>query len=223
VQSQDELTLTESRCRLGELDIHSPTCVAALRYVTRSAGDIVSVYVPKINLANDLVNAFVAQGNYRLNLGARGTLEFQASWNDILTHTDRVYPGDPTTNLLTATDSFVGFKSRIDASVTWAVRGWHNTIYVNRVGSQPNHAATFGGPPYRSDAGSLHPWTITNLTTRYQWSRALELSVSIQNAFDVMPPPDHTWGGKETSPYSAGAYDVNGRSYYAQLTYQLAR
>lgn len=220
---QERLTLTESKCRQGQLDIQSPTCVAALQYVTRDpkTGDIANVYLPKINLANDLINAFVAHGSLDFSLGEHGTLAMEASWNDILTHTIRSYPGDPTINLLTAPEYFGGFKSRIDASVTWTTRQWRNTIYANRVGVQPNLAATQNNG--RPDAGSLHPWTVTNLTSRYQWSRHLEIALSVQNLFDVMPPPDHTWGGRATSPYFAGYYDVNGRSYYAQLTYQLGK
>src|SRR5262249_10887830 len=92
-----KLTFTESECRLGTLDIHSPTCVAALEYVPRdSQGNITSLFLPKVNIANETVNAFVAQGRYDARLGDYGELELQAAWNDMLTHTVRPYPGDPT-------------------------------------------------------------------------------------------------------------------------------
>ncbi len=96
-QSTDQLLITENQCRQGTLDISSPSCVAALAQVVRdSFEDIVSLSTPKINVSNETVNAFVAEGRYGMDLARYGSLEFQAAWTDMLTHTDRVYPGDPT-------------------------------------------------------------------------------------------------------------------------------
>ena len=83
--------------------------------------------------------------------------------------------------------------------------------------------ATLEGGYSNPGAGSLHPWTITNLTTRYQWSHQLEISLSVLNLFDVMPPEDHTYPGTTSSPYNIYNYNVYGMSYYAQLSYQFGK
>jgi iron complex outermembrane receptor protein len=226
VALEDQITLTESECRLGNLDINSPTCVAALGYVTRdSAGNIVSMYSPKVNVASEVINAFVAEGRYGMSLGKYGDLEVRAAWNDMLTHTLQFYPGEPRHDLLTEYQWSGEFKSKINASVTWSTHKWRSTIYVDRYGASPNLAATLAptfpqSKNFRALSGTLHPWIVTNLTTRYQWSRRLELALSVQNLFDVMPPPDHTWGGNSESPYFDFKYNVYGMSYYAQLSYQ---
>ena len=72
-------------------------------------------------------------------------------------------------------------------------------------------------------AGTLHPWIITNLSTRYQWTRQLELAVSVLNAFGVMPPGDHSYPGTTSVPYNVLNYDVYGTSYYARVTYQFGK
>ncbi len=115
------------------------------------------------------------------------------------------------------------FKSKINGSVTWNIHNWSSTIYADRHGASPNYVATLEGGYSNPGAGSLHPWTITNLTTRYQWSHQLELSLSVLNLFDVMPPEDHTYPGTTSSPYNIYNYNVYGRSYYAQLSYRFGK
>jgi iron complex outermembrane recepter protein len=223
LQSADNLLKTEYQCREGALDINSPTCVAALAQVQRdSFGSIQSISTPKINVSQETVNAFVAEGRYGVPLGEYGSLDFQAAWTDMLTHTLRVYPGDPTIDSLAdPTDTYHGtdFKSKVNGSVTWNFHRWTSTVYFDRHGASPNYAATLG----TEGAGSLHPQTITNLTTRYQWSHQLELSLSVLNLFDAMPPADHTYPGTTSSPYNVFNYNVYGMSYYAQLTYQFGK
>jgi outer membrane receptor protein involved in Fe transport len=223
-QSSDQLLITENQCRQGTLSSSSPTCVAALAQVVRdSFGDIVSISTPKINVSNETVNAFVAEGRYGMNLGAYGRLEFQAAWTDMLTHTNRVYPGDPTRDALSDPTWSQEFKSKINGSVTWDIHNWSSTVYLDRHGASPNYVATLQGGYSNPGAGTLPPWTITNLTTRYQWSHQLELTLSVLNVFDKMPPEDHTYPGTTSSPYNIFNYNVYGRSYYAQLSYRFGR
>jgi iron complex outermembrane receptor protein len=226
-QSSDQLLITENQCRQGSLDITSPTCVAALSQVQRDGLDnIVSISTPKINVSKEKVDAFVAEGRYSVNIGAYGSLDFQAAWTDMLTHTVQVYPGDPTIDVLTdPTDPNHGtdFKSKINGSLTWNIQKWSSTVYINRHGASPNYAATLQGGYGNPGAGTLHPWIITNLTTRYQWTHQLELSLSVLNVFGVMPPEDHTYPGTTSVPYNFLNYDVYGTSYYAQVTYQFGK
>jgi hypothetical protein len=158
-QSTDQLLITENQCRQGTLDISSPSCVAALAQVVRdSFENIVSISTPKINVSNETVNAFVAEGRYGMDLAQYGSLEFQAAWTDILTHTIRVYPGDPTIDSLadpTEPNHGTDFKSKINGSVTWKIQKWSSTIFADRHGASPNYAATLQGGYANPGAGSL--------------------------------------------------------------------
>jgi iron complex outermembrane recepter protein len=223
-QSIDQLLITENQCRQGELDINSPTCVAALDQVQRDGFDyIVSVSTPKINVSSEKVDAIVAEGRYGVNLGEYGSLDFQAAWTDMLTHTNQVYPGDPTRNALADPTWSTEFKSKINGSATWNIQKWSSTVYIDRHGASPNYAATLDGGYGNPGAGTLHPWIITNLTTRYQWTHQLELTLSVLNLFGVMPPEDHSYPGTTSVPYNIFNYNVYGTSYYAQVTYQFGK
>ncbi len=140
-QSADALLRDESTCRLESLD--TPTCVAALSQVTRDAsGNLLSISTPKINVSNETVDAFVAEARYLASLGAYGSLEFQFSWNDMLKHTNQVYPGDPTLDALRNPTWSTDFKSKTNLGVTWNTGKWSSTLYAERYGSTPNYLAS---------------------------------------------------------------------------------
>jgi iron complex outermembrane receptor protein len=221
-QNPDTLLNTENQCRRHSLDPNSPTCVAALAQVQRDAfGNITSISTPKINVSNETVNAFVLEARYGVSLGEYGDLEFQGAWTDMLTHTVRVYPGDPTLDYLGDPTQSQEFKSKVNGSVTWNIQKFSSTVYVERHGATPNYAATLDGGYANAGAGALQPWTVTNLTLRYNWSANLEVAFSALNLFNVMPPPDHSYPGTTAVPYNIDNYNVYGLSYYAQLTYRL--
>lgn len=220
LQSTDQILKTEDQCQRGILDISSPSCVEALGQVVRDgSGYVASISTPKINVAQEVVNAFVAEGRWAIGLGSYGDLQLQAAWTDMLTHTYRIFPGDPSRNALTDPTLSTEFKSKVNGSATWNFQKWSSTIYFDRHGASPNYAATQG----IDGAGTLPPQTITNVTARYRWTRNLECAVSVLNLFDVMPPQDRTYPGTTAVPYNIDNYAVYGMSYYAQLTYQFGR
>jgi iron complex outermembrane receptor protein len=220
-QSPDQLLNTENQCYQGSLDINSPTCQQTISQVQRDAfGNIISISTPKINVSNETVNAFVLEASYAVKLGEYGNLSFQGAWNDMLTHTVRVYPGDPTIDYLADPTQSQEFKSKINGSVTWNIQKWTSTVYIDRHGASPNYAATLDGGYSNEGAGTLHPWTITNVTVRYKWTQNLELSASVLNLFNVMPPEDHTYPGTTSVPYNIFNYNVYGMSYYGRVTYR---
>ena len=105
---------------------------------------------------------------------------------------------------------------------SWDVQKWSSTLYVDRLGGTPNYVATvdgYGAP----GAGTLSPWTNTNLGARYQWTNELQFSVNVRNLFNSMPPTDSSYPGTTSMPYNIYNYNVYGRSYYLGMVYQLGK
>jgi iron complex outermembrane receptor protein len=222
-QSADQLLITESLCRLGTYDINSPTCVAALSQVTRNANDqLVAVYTPKINVSQETLSVFTAGLQSHVEIGRAGKLVFQASYSDLLTHTYRQYAGDAVIDLLRNPQWSTDFKSKVNGSVTWSLGAWSSTAYVNRYGGSANFLAqTYGyGTP---GAFSLSPWTLCNVSVRYQWNTSLQLSFAVDNAMNASPPPDHSYPGIYNQPYNTLNYNDYGRSYLLQAHYTFGR
>ena len=223
-QSADTLLKTEALCRLGTYDINSPTCVAALSQVTRDSatGVLVSIYTPKINVSHEADNAVISSANYNTDLGRAGRLALQASWSDVLKHTNQLYPHDPVLNELDSPIQSTDFKSKVNASATWKLGDWASTFYVAWYGRSPNYLATVNG--YGTPgAGTLAPWTVCNASVQYQPIRALGLSLAINNLFNVMPPVDHSYPGGSNAPYNNLNYNVYGRLYVLEATYKVGR
>ena len=220
--SQDAVSLlkTESLCRLGTYNINSPTCVAALSQVTRDAnGVLVGVYTPKINIAQETVNALTLGANYKLPVGRFGEFLLEASWSDMLKHTFLQYPGQPAFDYLRDPTQSQEFKTKANASLTWTLGEFSATGYVNRYGRTPNYLATVDG--YGTPgAGVLSPWTIANLSARYTVLKQLELSFNVDNVFNAQPPIDHSYPGTQNQPYDEFDYNVYGRMYYLEATYK---
>jgi iron complex outermembrane recepter protein len=222
-QNPDLLLKTESLCRLGTYDISSPMCVAALAQVTRDTnGVLLNVFTPKINIADETDNAVILGANYRLNVGRWGEFELEASWSDLLKHTYQQDPQDPTINLLNDAIQSQDFKTKANVSLTWTVGPFSATGYVNRYGRSPNYLASVDG--YGTPgAGDLSPWTITNLSARYQILKGLELSLAVDNVFNSMPPVDHSYPGTELQPYDEFDYNVYGRMYFLEANYKFGK
>jgi hypothetical protein len=54
-------------------------------------------------------------------------------------------------------------------------------------------------------------------------ARSLALSLSLNNAFNAMPPADHSQPGEAIAPYSTQNYNVYGREFFLQATYTPGR
>jgi len=222
-QSADQLMQLESGCRLGRYDINSPSCVAALSQVTRDSTGVVSeVFTPKVNVSREVTEAATMQIEEGISLGHLGTLALKASWTDVLKHTYQQFPGDPVIDELGDPTYSTDFKSKSNASATWNVAQWSTTLYAVRTGRSPNSQANnFGyGTP---GAGTLPPWTVCNFNVRYLWNASLAFSLTLDNVFDRMPPPDHTYTGLDNHPYNDQNYNVYGRAYYFEVTYRPSR
>lgn len=218
-QNSDTLLITENQCRQGQLDPSSPTCVAAFAQVQRDAqGFIQSISTPKINVSDETVNAAVANVRYEAGIGRAGQLVFNLNWNDMLKHTNQVYPGDPLRDALRDPTWSTEFKSKTNLSVTWNLADWSSTLYIDRHGKTPNYISTVNGWE-DPRAAKLAPWVIANLSVSYQVSRQLQLTANAVNLLNKLPPFDHTYPGTESQPYNIFNYDVYGRAYRLEASY----
>ena len=222
-QSSDQLLITENQCRQGTLDINSPTCVAALAQVVRDASDfILSISTPKLNVSNETVNAFVTELHYSSDMGRYGRVEYQLAWNDMIKHTNQTYPGDPTRDALGDPTWSQEFKTKLNGSATWNLGKWSTTLYMDLHGHTPNKAASDNG--YGTNrAAKLGQWLVTNLGTSCAVTPDFTVTLNLVNAFNSMPPADHSYPGTENSPYNIFNYNVYGRAYYLEAAYKFNR
>ncbi len=216
---------TEAACRLGQLEITSPTCVTALSEVTRNAaGQITDVYTPKENVAQENLGTFILGLNYKLDAGRVGGFEFDGSFTDMITHTFQQFAGDPLINDLNDPFYSTEFKTKGNASVTWSKSVYGITAYVEHYGKSPNYIAEQIPEGYsQAGAGDVATWTLMDLSGRYMPIDNLEITLALNNVFNRMPPADHSQPGTTNSPYNVLNYNVYGRQYYLSATYKVGK
>ncbi|MEI6457534.1 MAG: TonB-dependent receptor [Pseudomonadota bacterium] len=225
-QSTDALLRTEASCRLGQLDINSPTCVAALSQVTRDPNtlQLVQVYTPKINVSQESVDALTLTGNYTVRIGSMGNLHFNLAWTDMLKHEYQQYAGDSVIDLLRNPYWSSEFKSKVNGSVTWEKDALSSTVYFTRNGRTPNNLAGLYAEGYATPgAGTLSPWTLVNVSARYAISPRLEITGTIINIANTMPPVDKTYNGLTNQPYNIFNFNPYGRSFRMEAKWSLPR
>lgn len=221
----NKLLETEAACREGTLNISSPTCVAALADVTRdSSGALISVYTPKQNVSKENLTTLVAELAYSFDLGGIGQIGLDASWTDMLQHYFQQFPGDPLLNYLDDPFYSTEFKTKANAELTWRKGPVSVTAYVERYGKTANYIAQeipegYGLP----GAGDIAPWTLADFSVRYRPIPILELSVAVNNAFNAMPPADHSQFGILNQPYNVFDYNVYGHEFFLQATYKMGK
>ena len=234
LQSIDQLLQTESKCRLGQLDASSPTCVAALSQVHRSGANspvpyqLQSVYVYPINIANERVSGILASLDYRYDAGRFGTFDFGAKYNVTLKHSFQQYPFDPSVDLLRQPNVppySTEFKTIASGSITWDISKFSTTLYGTRYGKTPNSAAqTYG---YGSNlggfnqAGTVAPWMIYNASLSYNITDNMKLTATVNNIKNSKPPYDGTYtGGPYFNPFNYSNY---GRAYSLEFDWKFGK
>lgn len=229
--SPRQLLLTEHYCRTGQTGNLTTSCENALEWVRRSAnGELVSVYTPKVNIAQQKLETVTASLNYMLDVGAAGSLAFAANYTNKLSHDLIEQPGDPAVDLLRDPyymwiyDSYA--KTRMDASVAWSLGDWTTTLYANRLGSTPNYLAYVGESwDYEHSsgerAGKWGSYTTYNMSVNWRAMDNLTFSAMVNNVFNKMPDNQaRNFPGTESTPYNNYFYDVYGRAVYLEAKYQ---
>jgi iron complex outermembrane recepter protein len=224
-QPSDQLLREESACRLGQLDVNSPTCVAALSQVTRdSLGDLTAIFTPKVNVAQETLNVINTELNYVQPAGRFGNFIFEGSYSNIIKHTFTQFAGDTEINYLENPFFSQDFKTKENLSVTWNLQKFGATVYVERYGETPNYLAEQTTAGYDSPgAGRVGTWTLANLSARYEVLPGLVVSANVVNLFDKAPPIDHSVTGNQNQPYSTLNYNPYGRSYFVTASYNLPK
>lgn len=216
---------TESACLLGQLDATSPTCVTALSEVARNdGGAITQINTPKQNVAQENLATFIAEVKYKYDAGVAGEFGLDISFTDIVTHTFQQFAGDPVINYLNDPFYSTEFKTKGNGSLTWTKNPVSVTAYVERYGLSPNYIAQEIPEGYgQAGAGTVAPWTLVDFSIQYQPIKTVEVTFALNNAFNRMPPADHSTPGDINQPYNTSNYNVYGREFYVTATYKMGK
>lgn len=221
----DKLSRTQYLCDIGTLDPKSGTCAQAFSLITRGPGkgnllgQITNISTPKLNLANEQVNAITANFNYVQPIGAYGQLALALSYSDLLKHTTQDFVIDPKIDVLRNPFYSTDFRSKANGSLTWTKGDWGATVYFNRYGASPNYLSTVLNTYQAPNTGTLAPWILYNASVTYNPMKNLALSLLVNNLFNSMPPVDHSYPGTTNSPYNTDNYNVYGRAIYFEAKY----
>jgi outer membrane receptor protein involved in Fe transport len=224
--SADQLSQTEYLCDIGTFSMNSTTCQQAFSLITRGPnvgkylGNILTIATPKLNIANEKVNAISASFSYVQDIGSLGRLSFAASYSDELKHTYQDYPTDDPVDVLRHPNWSTDFKSKVNGSVTWSKDKWSATVYANRYGRTPNNKATTVDNYTDPGTGRLPAWTLYNASVTFNPFKNLGLSFLVNNVFNKMPPKDDSYAGTTGTPYNIFNYNVFGRAMYLEANYK---
>jgi len=231
-QSVDALMRDELNCTpvaeggTGLLDVNSGTCQAAFSQITRNGqGLLQQIYVSKINVAREVVNAVTFDMHYLQSLGNYGDLSLKGSWTRNLKHEQQTYPTDPVIDLLNN-----GYYSRdphyrANASLAWSKDRWTTTLYADYIGPTGNYLAWTNQPGFNYPGGG-YVGSYTTFNASVNWDVTPDLTVSFisTNLFDRQPDMDtRSYSGLSGSPYNSDMFDVYGRGYYLEARYSFGK
>ncbi|MDR1075631.1 MAG: TonB-dependent receptor [Xanthomonadaceae bacterium] len=227
--STNSLMLAEYNCRNGLANYTPVSCGNALAWVTRdAAGNVDRLYTPKMNIAQQRLEAITASVNYVWDIGRFGSLAFNGNYTNKLKHT--VLPEEDLAEIDLLRDPYNMWvydayaKTRADLSVAWAIDRFTTTAYANYIGSTPNYVAYYNGYGVINDHGvrgsKWGPYTTYNLSFNYRALDNLQLSLLVNNVLNKMPDSQaHNFPGNETEPFNSMLYNPYGRAIYAEIRY----
>ena len=229
IQSIDQLLKDEAACRLGQLDINSPTCVAAIDQVQRSSATtgpnaygLQQITVLPINIANEHVQGILASLHYRYDLGRWGALSLASQYNVTLKHEYQQYPFDPSHDLLREPFYSTEFKSIGNASITWDIDKFSATLLGTRYGKTPNYTAQVNQDGYaHAGAGTVPPHMLYNGSVSYDLTDDIKISGIVNNIKDSGPPKDLSYTALPY--YNFLSYNPYGRSYWLEFDWRFGR
>ena len=225
-EDSDKLLIQEAACRLGQLDVSTPSCQSAISKIVRNAkGEITEIYTPKVNVANEILSAVTVSFNYTWAAGRFGEFSPSLNYTNILEHKYQPYVGDPYVNLLRSSYWSTDFKTKLTASLNWQLKNWGATLYASRYGKSPNYLATLNASaPYTQPGeGTLPAWVTYNASVSYSPLPNLGLSFVVNNLFNMMPPVDRSYPGTSSAPYNKLNYDVYGRAFSLEASYKFGK
>ncbi|WP_201765709.1 TonB-dependent receptor plug domain-containing protein [Xanthomonas vesicatoria] len=223
--STDALLQNESACRLGALDINSPTCVDALSRIDRTATDapvpnrLSNIRINPVNISNEEISGMLTKATYNLATETWGLFVFDAQYNLTLKHESQQFPQDPVRDLLSEPFFSSEFRSITNASITWQKDAWTTTLFGQRYGRTPNFTAGQSTDGYAAEgARKVGPWTTFNATLDYAINDDISLTATVNNLTNERPPRDRTY--TDYPYYNIFNYTGYGRSYMLELNWR---
>ncbi|PZQ29894.1 MAG: TonB-dependent receptor [Stenotrophomonas acidaminiphila] len=216
--SVDAILRDEASCRLGELDITSPTCVDALARVTRSGnGSLYGIYVNPINVARETTRGVDAAARYRFDTPVgRFTLSANHTW--VKEHDFQQFPGDPVEDQFAINSGFDIPRTKTSASINWEKNAWSATVHGQRLGKLPN-GWSYDQVWEDGDPGPYIAATYRyNASVQYRFNDHSRLSLAVTNVFNKMPPKDPTYTSYPY--YDISWFDAVGRQIHLQYTHK---
>ncbi|WP_343730603.1 TonB-dependent receptor [Duganella sp.] len=208
--SADNLLRDEADCRIRG-DLTSPTCADAISRITRfpdnalnRPGEIKSILVNPINAATTSVDGVDISGKWVFRTRDYGNVITKANYSRTLNKHSRQFAGDPLNDDLEDLTNY-DWRDKLNASVTWNVGKWSNTVFFQRYGKVPNAA----GDAY------LTPTTLVNASVVYRLNERATLSVAVNNLFNQVKA-DSSAGWPY---YPVGNYSPAGRQAWLELNY----
>jgi iron complex outermembrane receptor protein len=208
--SADTLLRDEATCRIAG-DLTSPTCADAISRVIRFAdnalnrpGEIKQIRVNPINAASTSVDGIDVAAKYVFRTANYGNVITKANYSKTLNKHSRQFAGDPLNDDLDDLTNY-DWRDKLNASVTWNIGKWSNTLFLQRYGKVPNGA----GDAY------LTPTTLVNGSVVYRLNERATLSVAVNNLFNQVKT-DNSAGWPY---YPVGNYSPVGRQAWVELNY----
>ncbi|WP_295376516.1 TonB-dependent receptor domain-containing protein, partial [uncultured Stenotrophomonas sp.] len=221
VQDMDVRTIlaSEANCRLGSVDINSPTCVDALDRITRTSdGRLYGVRVAPINVARESTSGIDVGLRYRLQTGI-GDFILNGTHTWVKKHDFQRYPGDPIQDQFAVNSNFDIPRTKTSLSVTWEKAAWSATVYGSRLGKLPSSDSY--DQVFKWDSGDSPYIKATyryNASLQYRFDDHSRLSLSVVNVFNKMPPKDATYTAYPY--YDVSWFDSIGRTINLQYTHK---
>lgn len=218
--SINQLLFDEARCRQGQLDINSPTCVDALARIVRNPNSglqpnaLQSVRINPINVSKERVSGVVANVSYTMDAGRAGEFVFTGNYNISHSHIFQRYPGDVPRDLLRDATASSEFKSVFTGDITWNIGDWSATLYGTRYGNTPNYAAQLDD---LDNAGTVGPHMVYNANIAYKLNENSGLALTVNNLRNTRAPVDKTYN---VYPYY-NIFNYNGYGRALWLEYNI--
>jgi outer membrane receptor protein involved in Fe transport len=215
----NDVMLNERDCRLGALDINSPICVDALARITRLGdGQLYGVHVNPINIARERTNGLDATTNLRWDSNL-GTFRVIGSYTWVNRHEIQQYPDEPVVDMFAINSGYDIPKTKASLRVSWSNDVWTTSIQGTRLGKLPNDDSYY---EIWAESDGTNPWVkatyLYNANVQYRFNNHAELSLSVVNLLDEMPPYDETSTGYPY--YDISWFDTEGRSFFLQYTHK---
>ena len=207
----------ERDCRLGSAGGSPETCADMLSRITRTAGGaIYGVHVNPVNIAREATSGLDASANIRWD-SAVGTFRLSAQHTWVDRHEIRLYPDAPVIDMFAVNSGYDIPRTKSSARLSWSREAWAASLQGTRIGRLPN-GWSYDEVWEDGDPGPTIPATWRyNANLQFAFTDRAQLSLTVVNLFDKMPPVDPTYTSYPY--YDISWFDTQGRSFYLQYTH----